>query len=163
VQTWPRSIDDLPPMMDYDVRNGRTYMYFDGEPLYPFGFGLSYTTFDYANLRTSPQSLKIDGEMDVLVDVTNTGDRAGEEVVQLYVRHLESQVSRPRQELKGFVRIALMAGETRPVTFTLPAGTLSYWDAENNRFVVEPGQIELRVGGSSADVRRKKTIDVFAE
>ncbi len=95
VVTWPKSINQLPPMMDYDIRHGRTYMYFKGEPLYPFGFGLSYTTFKFANLRTSATSAAPDATINLSVDVTNTGSRAGDEVVQLYVHHLHSSVSAP--------------------------------------------------------------------
>ena len=86
--TWPKSLDQLPPMMDYNIRDGRTYMYFKGEPLYPFGFGLSYTTFRYSNLKTSTPSAAADGTVTVSVDVTNTGARTGDAVVQLYVKHL---------------------------------------------------------------------------
>ena len=115
VTTWPRSIDQLPPIMDYDLRHGRTYMYFRGKPLYPFGYGLSYTSFDYSNLRTSASRLALDGEITVTVDVTNTGARAGDEVVQMYVRHPDSRVSRPLRELRGFQRVSLRPGETRRV------------------------------------------------
>src|SRR6185437_9232273 len=93
VQTWPRSLDQLPPMMDYDIRHGRTYMYFRDQPLYPFGYGLSYTTFEYKDLKTSERTLK-SPSIDVSVVVKNTGKRAGDEVVQLYVKHLDSRVSR---------------------------------------------------------------------
>jgi len=98
VATWVKSLDDLPPMMDYDIRQGRTYMYFKGQPLYPFGFGLSYTTFEYSNLRTSADSVTAAGEVAVSVDVKNTGARAGDEVVQLYVKHLNSEVARPIED-----------------------------------------------------------------
>jgi len=163
VQTWPRSDDQLPPMMDYDIRKGRTYMYFDGEPLYPYGFGLSYTTFAYKNLRTNVAQLSPTGSVDVSVDVTNTGKRAGEEVVQLYVAYPDSQVSRPRRELRGFQRVALEAGATRTVTMPLAARRLEYWDVEAQDFVVEPGRIRLAVGASSADLRLEQTIGVTAE
>ena len=89
-------------MMDYDIRHGRTYMYFKGEPQYPFGYGLSYTTFAYANLRTSAPRLSPGAPLTVSVDVTNTGARAGDEVVQLYVRYPESKVERPLKQLRGF-------------------------------------------------------------
>ena len=89
VATWVNSLNDLPPMMDYDIRKGRTYMYFKGQPLYPFGFGLSYTTFEYSNLRTSADSVNAAGEVVVSVDVKNTGTRAGDEVVQMYVKRVE--------------------------------------------------------------------------
>jgi beta-glucosidase len=111
-QTWPKSLEQLPPMMDYDVRHGRTYLYFPGEPQYAFGYGLSYTTFRYANLRTSASELSQDGAVDIEVDVTNTGQRAGDEIVQLYVRRPESAVARPLKELRGFRRITLAPGET---------------------------------------------------
>jgi beta-glucosidase len=160
VQTWPKSLDQVPPMMDYDIRHGRTYMYFKGEPLYPFGHGLSYTTFKYTSLKTSAGSLKKDGAITVSVDVQNSGKVAGEEVVQFYVKHLNSTVERPAQELRGFQRIALQPGERKTVKFDLPAKSLAYWDQTQRAFVVEPGQIELRAGSSSADIRLKKTITV---
>jgi beta-glucosidase len=160
VQTWPKSLDQLPPMMDYNIRNGRTYMYFKGEPLYPFGFGLSYTTFTYGNLKTSAASLSKDGSIAVSVDVTNTGKRAGDEVVQLYVKHLNSKVERPTQELKGFKRVSIGAGERRTVEIPLQAKSIAYWDVDRHAFVVEVEKIEIRVGGSSADIRLKGTIDV---
>ncbi len=158
VQTWPKSLDQLPTMMDYDIRNGRTYMYFKGEPLYPFGYGLSYTTFEYSNLR-SPDLAK-DGMVVVAVNVQNTGKVAGEEVVQLYVKHLDSAVSRPGKELRGFQRIALKPGERKMVEIPLLAKTLAYWNVEKHAFVVEAGKIELQVGRSSADICLKKTLTV---
>lgn len=160
VQTWPRSVDDLPPMMDYDIRHGRTYMYFEGEPLYPFGHGLSYTTFEYANLRASDDALAPDGTLNVTVDVTNTGERAGEEVVQLYVKHLDSAVQRPLKELKGFRRVMFDPGQTKQVEIPVPAASLAYWDADQDRFVVEPDRVQIMVGGSSDDVRLETTIGV---
>ncbi len=155
VQTWPESLDQLPPMMDYDLRHGRTYMYSRGEPQYPFGYGLSYTTFAYANLRTSAPSLAGDGAVDVSVDVTNTGARAGDEVVQLYVRYPESKVERPLKQLRGFQRITLAPGETKAVTLRLAAADLAYWDVARQGWTVEPGRVELTVGPSSADADLK--------
>ncbi|HJQ30756.1 MAG TPA: glycoside hydrolase family 3 C-terminal domain-containing protein [Pyrinomonadaceae bacterium] len=159
VQTWPRSIEQLPPMMDYDIRHGRTYMYFKGEPLYPFGYGLSYTTFAYASLR-APEYLPDNGSIAVSVDVKNTGARAGEEVVQLYVRHLNSKVERPDKELKGFARVFLKPGEVKTVTLPLKAAALAYWDTAQHRFVVERDRVELMLGTSSADIRLRKTVRV---
>jgi beta-glucosidase len=153
VVTWPRSIDQLPPMMDYNIRDGRTYMYFKGQPLYPFGFGLSYTTFRFANLRTSAETSAPDATVTVSIDVTNTGSRTGDEVVQLYVHHLKSSVSRPNEELRGFQRVTLAPGETRTVSIPLPISTLAYWNQKLNRFVVEKEPIELRLGDSSADIK----------
>ena len=160
VQTWPSSIEQLPPMMDYDIRRGRTYMYFKGEPLYPFGYGLSYTTFAYSNLHTSARTIPSNGSVNVTFDLKNTGRRAGEEVVQLYVTHLGSKVERPLRELKGFARVALRPGETKRVTLTLAAESLAYWDVKSKRFVVEPDRVRLVVGGSSADVRLSRELSV---
>jgi beta-glucosidase len=161
VQTWPRSLEQLPPMMDYDIRHGRTYMYFKGEPLYPFGYGLSYTSFSYSNLRTSGESLRANGSILVKVDLKNTGIRAGEEVVQLYVKHLLSSVQRPEKELKAFARIALRAGETRTVTLELKGEQLAYWEVSRHEFVVEPGTVQIMIGSSSADIKLRKLIKVM--
>jgi beta-glucosidase len=158
--TWVNSLDDLPPMMDYDIRKGRTYMYFKGKPLYPFGFGLSYTTFEYSNLRVSQSSVNSSGEVTVSVDVRNSGSVAGGEVVQLYVKHLDSAVERPVKELRGFERIALRPNETRTVKLPLKGTDLTYWDAGKQSFVVEPGKVGIMVGGSSADVRLETAISV---
>jgi beta-glucosidase len=160
VQTWPRSLDQLPPMMDYDIRHGRTYMYFKGEPLYPFGYGLSYTSFSYSNLRTSARSLPASGSILVNFDLKNTGSRAGEEVVQLYVKHLRSSVQRPNQELKAFRRLALNAGETRTITLELKGEQLAYWDVSRHQFVVENGSAEIMIGSSSADIKLKQLVKV---
>jgi len=160
VQTWPKSLDQLPKMLDYDLRNGRTYMYFKGEPLYPFGFGLSYTSFNYLNLETSTANLNKDGSITVTVDIENTGKRDGDEVVQLYVKHINSTVSRPIQELKGFQRINLKAGERKTVTIPLAAKRLAYWDISKNDWQIERDSIEIRVGASSADIRMKQKLKV---
>ena len=162
VQTWPRSIEQLPPMLDYDIRRGRTYMYFKGEPLYPFGHGLSYTTFAYSNLRASAY-ITTDGATGVLVDVKNTGRRAGEEVVQMYVSHLGSSVERPLKELKGFARVALKPGESKAVWLKLKAEQLAYWDASQRRFTVEPGRVQVSVGSSSADLKLSKVVYVVGK
>jgi len=160
VATWVGSLTDLPPMMDYDIRKGRTYMYFKGQPLYPFGFGLSYTTFEYSNLRTSANSVDAAGEVIVSVDVRNAGTRAGDEVVEMYVKHLDSAVERPIKELRGFARIPLRPNETRTVRLPLKGAGLTYWDAARHSFVVEPGRVSIMLGASSADVRLEKTIEV---
>jgi beta-glucosidase len=160
VTTWPRSMEQLPPMMDYDVRHGRTYQYFSGKPLFSFGYGLSYTTFAYSNLSTSAESLTKDRSVVVRFDLKNTGDRQGEEVVQLYVKHIGSKVARPLEELKGFRRIALSAGAAARVELTLHAADLGYWDAQRNGFVVEPGAIEIRIGTSAADIKLTRTLSV---
>jgi beta-glucosidase len=160
VDTWPKSMNDLPPMMDYNIRDGRTYMYFKGEPLYPFGYGLSYTTFKYSNLRISANTLRANGQVTVSVEVTNTGRRAGDEVIQLYVQHPESQVARPIRELKGFKRITLQPGETRVVKLGLSGESLAYFDETSGHFVVENKPINILVGASSADIRLQKSVMV---
>jgi beta-glucosidase len=160
VVTWPRSLEQLPPMMDYDLRKGRTYMYFKDEPLFPFGYGLSYTTFAYSGLRASASRLRPEDEVTVSLDLKNTGSRAGDEVVQLYVRHEKSKVERPKKELRGFERVALQPGETKTVAMKLKAASLAYWDEKAGRFVVEEGPIRLMVGGSSSDTRLETTLTV---
>jgi len=157
--TFYRGVDDLPPFEDYAMK-GRTYRFFRGEPLYPFGHGLSYTTFGYANLRTSAPSLSPGGEVTVSVDVTNTGERAGDEVVQLYVSYPQSAVQRPIRELRGYARVPLQPGETRTVRLPLRADDLRYWDAENDHWVLEPRPVRLQVGASSADIRVETTLSV---
>jgi beta-glucosidase len=163
VVTWPRALDQLPPIMDYDIRHGRTYMYFRQKPLYPFGYGLSYTTFSYSNLRTSAEQLQRDGEIMVSLDVRNTGSRAGDEVVQMYVTHLHSKVERPIEELKGFKRIALEPGETKTVTLPLKASALAYWNSAKGAFEVEPDQVNVTVGTSSADIKLQQAVSISAE
>ena len=156
VQTWPKSLEQLPPMMDYDIRRGRTYMYFRDTPLYPFGYGLSYTTFAYRDLKIGASP----GIIEISVLVKNTGQRAGDEVVQLYVKHLNSKVSRPLKELKDFTRIHLGPQEEKTVKLSLPASRLAYWDPETNKWVVEKDLIEVAIGGSSKDARLKKQIQL---
>jgi beta-glucosidase len=160
VQTWPKSLDQLPEMLDYNIRDGRTYMYFKTEPLYPFGFGLSYTTFSYSNLKTSAESLSMNGSITVSVDIANTGKKNGDEVVQLYVNHINSQVSRPKQELKGFMRVNLKAGENKTVEIPLEAKRLAYWDISKNDWQVERDSIEIRIGTSSSDIKLKQVLNV---
>jgi beta-glucosidase len=160
VTTWPKSLDQLPPMMDYDIRHGRTYMYFKGEPLYPFGFGLSYTTFQYSNLKTSSPTVAEDGTVTVSVDVKNTGTMAGDAVAQLYVTHLGSKVERPKEELKGFQRVALKPGETKTVQIPLKASTLAYWDQKTGSCQVEREPVKVMIGESSAEIKVDTTVRV---
>ncbi len=160
VHTWPRSLEQLPPLLDYDIRHGRTYMYFKGKPLYPFGYGLSYTTFRYDKFRMSANQLTTTGQLTAEVDVTNTGDRTGDEVVQLYGQYPSSKVSRPVNQLLGFERINLKPNETKTVQLTLRAKDLAYWDTDKQQYVVETQPITLSVGSSSADLKLSKTVPV---
>jgi beta-glucosidase len=160
VSTWPKSLDQLPPRMDYNIRDGYTYMYFKGEPLYPFGYGLSYTTFRYSNLRTSSPQLAEDGVITVSVDVTNTGSRAGDDVVQMYVKHLDAKVVRPQEELKGFRRVNLLPNETKTVEMPLKASWLAWWDEKLPGFRVEAEPIQVMVGNSSKDIQLNTAVQV---
>ncbi|MFZ1083978.1 MAG: glycoside hydrolase family 3 C-terminal domain-containing protein [Terracidiphilus sp.] len=160
VVTWPKSIDQLPPMMDYNIRDGRTYMYFKGEPLYPFGFGLSYTTFKVSNLRLSSANLAKDGAVTVSVDVTNTGSREGDDVVQMYVKHMGSKVERPREELEGFQRVSLKPNETKTVRMSLKASTLAWWDEKVPGFRVEAEPVSVMIGNSASEILLSSTVNV---
>ncbi|NLH23965.1 MAG: beta-glucosidase, partial [Bacteroidales bacterium] len=156
-QTWVRDITDLPPMMDYNIRNGRTYMYFKGDPLYPFGYGLSYTTFSYGSLNM-PESFTDSVQIEIMI--RNTGTLDGEEVVQLYAAYLSSAVERPVRQLAGFERVLIPAGKSRKVTLTLKASDLAYWDVEKQRFTVEKGTVRILVGSSSADIRSEGVLEI---
>jgi len=150
-QTWPRSLDQLPDMMDYDIRHGRTYMYFRGDPQFPFGYGLSYTTFAFTNLAVSRPSIGLPDTVTVSVDVTNTGARDGDEVVQVYARVVGSPVERPAKKLVGFARVTIPAGQTRRVDIPIRGADLAYWDAGRHAWVLERARLELMVGNSSSD------------
>ena len=159
--TFYKSVSDLPAFDDYRMA-GRTYRFFTGQPLYPFGFGLSYTTFRYGNVRTSANTLAGGDTVTVSVDVTNSGRVAGDEVVQLYVKHLGSAVTRPNKDLRGYRRITLQPGETRTVTFPLAASSLAYWNEQTHGWTIENENVQLQVGASSADIRRTKNIRLQA-
>jgi beta-glucosidase len=148
--SFARSAGHLPIFYNYKPSARRGYLFDDVTPLYPFGHGLSYTTFAYKNLKVTPAPLAGDADaVTVNVDVTNTGQRAGDEVAQLYLRDVVSSVTRPVKELKGFQRITLKPGETKAVTFTLGRDALGFWKTGKD-FVVEPGKFDVTVGGSSA-------------
>ncbi|HEX6287708.1 MAG TPA: glycoside hydrolase family 3 C-terminal domain-containing protein [Herpetosiphonaceae bacterium] len=164
-QTFPRQLQDNPTFINYPGENGRVlygegifvgYRYYEQkqvEPLFPFGFGLSYTSFGYDNLRLSTETVKPDERMSVSVDVTNTGQRAGAEIVQLYVQDVASTLTRPQKELKGFAKVALAPGETQTVTLTLDRTALAFWDDLRQAWVAEAGEFRVLVGGSSQDIR----------
>jgi beta-glucosidase len=154
------SEDQVPPLDEYDVSKGFTYMYLKGEPLFAFGHGLSFTEFKYSNLTVTPKEMPTTGKATLSVDVENVGRRAGDEVVQLYVRLEKSRVTRPAKELRGFTRIGLRPGEKQTVTFTLPAERLAFYDVTAHAFTVEPGAVEILVGGSSQDIRQSSRIVV---
>ncbi|MBO6028721.1 MAG: glycoside hydrolase family 3 C-terminal domain-containing protein [Bacteroidales bacterium] len=150
-QTWVKDILDLPNLLDYDISNGRTYMYAKAKPIFPFGFGLSYTTFKYSHLK-----VKKDGDKYVVkFDLKNTGSRDGEEVVQLYAKFKDDDASK---RLRGFERVAVKAGETVPVEIVVPADDLKLWDSDKHAFAFRNSRAKLLVGASSEDIRLKKNI-----
>ena len=152
----------VPPQSEYDISKGFTYMYVKGEPLFAFGHGLGYAEFRYGSLQVSPKHVPADGKVVVSVDVENAGGRAGDEVVQLYVRDVECGVARAARELRGFQRIPLRPGERRTVTLEVSVRMLAFWDEKVHAFVVEPGAFEAMVGASSADIRARDRFEVTA-
>ncbi|HEY5283832.1 MAG TPA: glycoside hydrolase family 3 C-terminal domain-containing protein [Polyangia bacterium] len=158
--TWYTGSATLPPIGDYDLRKGRTYLYYNGTPLYPFGFGLSYTTFTYANLALEPAIISPTGSATITVDVTNSGSRAGDEVVQLYAHDAFASVPRPIKALRGFRRIHLEPGESQSVAFTLAAKELAFWDVTTHAWRVEDGLFDIAVGSSSADIRAQGSLSI---
>jgi beta-glucosidase len=157
------SADQVPGWDEYDITKGYTYMYFQGKPEWAFGHGLSYTTFDYSNLFLSSSETAASGDITVSLDVRNTGTRAGDEVVQLYVRDLQPRVKRPSKQLAGFERITLKPGESRRVSFTLPAERLAFYDVKTHDFAVYPGSFEVMVGGASDDIRQTARFNVTSK
>jgi len=162
-QTWPTGDAQLLPMMDYDIRHGRTYMYLKDKPLYAFGFGLSYTSFAYEGLRLSSPSTKADGQITATVKVKNNGFRAGDEVVQLYVQHLGSVVERPRIELEGFERVHLNPGAQMDVHFKLRPRDLAYWDTAEKAWHVEKELVRILAGGSSDKLPIDATLEIQSD
>jgi beta-glucosidase len=158
--TFYKSVEQLPDFKDYNMR-GRTYRYFKDAPLYPFGHGLSYTTFRYSDLKIHKGKVKADDVVEVSFKLTNAGKVDGDEVAQLYVRDVESTLPMAIKQLRGFKRIRLKAGETKSVTFKLtPKDDMSYYDVSKSDYAVEPGDFEIQIGSSSADVRLKGVVAV---
>jgi beta-glucosidase len=153
VQTWITSIDQLPPILDYNIRHGRTYMYQNEPPLFPFGYGLTYTDFNYSNLKSDKKTISLNENVNITFNVSNTGNFDSDEVPQLYVSFPDSRVERPSIALKGFTRTFIRKGETRTVSISLNGNDLCYWDTTTGKWTLEPGRINYFIGPSSADKR----------
>lgn len=160
-QTWPKNITDLPHMMDYDLRHGRTYMHSKATPLYPFGYGLSYTSFAYSNLKKDRRAVHSGDTLRVTFQLENNGTRDGEEVVQLYVSKLNRVAGDPIKQLKAFNRVALKKGEKRQITLSISATELMRWSESEHRFILPKGKLKLEVGASSVDIRMKSIVDLL--
>ncbi len=171
-ETFPVQLSDNPSFLNFPGEGDRVeyregifvgYRYYDTkqlEPLFPFGYGLSYTSFEYSELQIDRTSMTDQDTVNVQVTVRNTGSRGGQEIVQLYVHDSESSVIRPEQELKGFAKVALEPGESKTVSFTLDKRAFAYYHTELHDWHVETGEYELRIGASSRDIRLKQTIEV---
>lgn len=159
--TWYKSDSDLPDLHDYSIQqSNRTYMYFKGSPLYPFGYGLSYTNFETDNVNISTKKLKTMGDVTVSAKVTNTGQMDGAEIIQVYIRDTESKEIVPLKTLKGFKRVVVPSGQTKSVNIKLPYEAFAHYDTIANTFKVESGNFEILVGNASDNIIAKKSIKV---
>jgi beta-glucosidase len=156
-QTWVKNITDLPHMMDYDITHGRTYMYFKEKPLYPFGYGLSYTRFNYSGTALNDRVIERGDTLRVCFNLKNSGNMDGDEVVQLYVSARKHTDKDPIKQLKAFQRISLHKGETKKVELTVPYTELQVWDEKQNRFILPDKEMTLEIGASSSDIRLRTT------
>jgi beta-glucosidase len=158
--TFYRADEHLPDFEDYSMKN-RTYRYFTGKPLYPFGHGLSYTRFEYSGVALDRSSVTADGSVQAVVTVKNVGKRAGDEVVQLYLEPLDPRRARALKELRGIERVTLEPGQSRRVSFTVkPDRDLTIYDDVRKAYAVDPGRFEVQIGASSADIRAKTSLVV---
>ncbi len=168
-QTFPQRLEDTPTYLDFPGENGKVYYgeglfaghrYYEKKnvaPLFPFGFGLSYTTFSYSSLRLGAQEISPDETVQVAIDITNTGQRTGKEIVQVYVRDEQTSLGRPEKELKAFSKVRLEPGERKTVTLSLGRDALAYYDDLAHEWVAEAGEFEVLVGASSQDIRARAT------
>ncbi|HCJ34624.1 MAG TPA: glycosyl hydrolase, partial [Ktedonobacter sp.] len=173
-QTFPVRLEDTPAYLNFPGENGKVhygeglfvgYRYYDAKkiaPLFPFGFGLSYTTFAYSSLSLSTQQIGPDDTCSVSVDITNTGQRAGKEIVQVYVRDQQASLQRPEKELKAFAKVQLKPGERKTVTLSIGRDALAYYDDLAREWVAEAGEFEVLVGASSQDIRATATFTLTA-
>ena len=162
--TLPRDVGQVPLFYNHKPSGGRSqwrtdYTDLPSSPLFPFGHGLSYTTFEYPNLSITPQRVEATGSVEISIDVRNNGDREADEVVQLYVHDVVATVTRPVKQLAGFARATLSPGESRTVVFALDLSQLAFYD-RNMELIVEPGDVEIFVGASSEDIRASDRFEI---
>jgi beta-glucosidase len=158
--TFYKASEKLPPFDDYSMR-GRTYRYFSGQALYPFGHGLSYSRFEYSALRLDRSSVAPTGQLTAALLVKNVGSRTADEVVQLYLRALDPKAPHARKDLRGVARVSLAAGESRQIEFTIDAAKdLRRYDIAAKDYVVDIGRYEVQLGASSADIRQRMSFEV---
>ena len=150
----------LRPMTEYDLTKGRTYMYLRQKPLYAFGYGLSYTSFQYSHLKLSKAVATTHDQVTVSVNVANAGSRDGEEVVQCYVHARKASVPMPIKQLWAFQRVRILKGHTGTVALHLDTKNLGHWDKTRQRFIVEPGKFDILVGSSSDNIRQSGTMTI---
>jgi len=167
--SYPRRLQDTPSFLNYPGENGKVfygegifvgYRYYDKKdisPLFPFGYGLSYTSFNYRKLTLDASQLGPGGKLQASLELENTGDRAGKEVVQLYVRDVQSRLVRPEKELKAFAKVELQPGEVKTISFTLKPEALAYYDPDRKEWYAEPGEFELMLGRSAQDIRLRQS------
>ncbi|HPE54869.1 MAG TPA: glycoside hydrolase family 3 C-terminal domain-containing protein [Bacteroidales bacterium] len=153
--TFYKSVKDLPDFENYSM-DGRTYRYFEGEPLYPFGYGLSFTEFEYANPKIGQNG----GKVELQIEVKNTGDYAGDEVVQVYARKVDPKFWRPAKQLVAFKRVTLKSGQSNNFTIPIDTKQLQYWDVETQSYKIEPGTYQLMIGGSSENIQTTTSIEL---
>ena len=159
--TFYRATTDLPAFTNYAMID-RTYRYYNGRPLYAFGHGLSYTTFNFKSGKLDSKKIAPNGTAKATFTVKNSGKRDGDEVAQIYFRHLRSSVPQPKLALCGFARVHLKHGESSRVTVDIPASRLRYWDTQKKKYVVEPGDYEFLIGPASDDIKLKLPFAISA-
>jgi beta-glucosidase len=160
--TFYRSTGDLQPFEDYSMSN-RTYRYFNGQPLFAFGHGLSYTKFGYSDVTLSATNPAADGVLKLAFRLANTGSCEGDEVAQVYFRHVNSAIPQAKLALCGFVRVHVPKGKAARIGMEIPVERFRYWDTAKRQYVVEPGDYELMIGGASDDIRVRMPVTVMTQ